>query len=231
MPCAGPSYPEVPVLDAPPNVAFWNGAASAKWVPPPCSGWRTDPAVLLVTVAGRFTNPGDVDGLLSRIGNVSALPAVRYWSVTDKKWEALFTRANGLRGPEANTPRADFSVAEFRSGSDLYFLSTDNRTQKELVTRLRIRNVGSEHVILEMTNVSPLRWLTFTVVPAGDLQTLYFLDKTSDGSWQFYTVTRVLSVPFLLSRLVTGPSYVNRAVAMYRHIAGIPTDREPPAAP
>jgi hypothetical protein len=26
-------------------------------------------------------------------------------------------------------------------------------------------------------------------------------------------------------------SYVNRAVAFYRFLAGIPTDREPPAAP
>jgi hypothetical protein len=25
-------------------------------------------------------------------------------------------------------------------------------------------------------------------------------------------------------------SYINRAVAYYRHIAGIPTDQEPPAA-
>ena len=69
----------------------------------------------------------------SRVGGISALPAVRYWSVTDKKWEALFTRATSLRGPDANTPRADFSAAEFHSGTDLYFLSTDNRMQKELV--------------------------------------------------------------------------------------------------
>jgi hypothetical protein len=26
-------------------------------------------------------------------------------------------------------------------------------------------------------------------------------------------------------------SYVNRMVAIYRHLAGTPTDREPPAAP
>jgi hypothetical protein len=218
-------------LDAPPNFESWNGAASAKWVPPACSGWHAAPAVLLVTLAGHFTNPGDVSAILSRVGNISALTAVRYWSVTDKEWEALFTRATGLRGPDANTPRADFSAAEFRGGTDLYFLSNDNRTQKDLVTRLRIRDLRPERIVLEMTNVSPLRWLAFTVVPPGDLQTLYFLDRQSDGSWRFYSATRVLNASFLLSRLVTGPSYVNRAVAMYRHIAGIPTEREPPAAP
>ena len=70
-----------------------------------------------------------------------------------------------------------------------------------------------------------------TLIPAGDLQTLYFLDRQTDGSWQFYNLTRVLNPSPLLTHLMTGPSYINRSVAMYRYIAGIQTDREPPAAP
>jgi hypothetical protein len=169
--------------------------------------------------------------MLDHIGAISVLPQIQYWSVTDKKWEMLFERASGLRGGNTNTPRADFSTAEFHSGTDLFFLSADNRTQKDTVTQIHVKDVGADRIILEMTNVKPLRWLAFTVVPAGDLQTLYFLDRESESAWRFYSVTRVLNASFLVSRLVTGPSYVNRAVAMYRHIAGIPTDREPPAAP
>ena len=122
-------------------------------------------------------------------------------------------------------------MSEFRSGAELYFLSADNRMQKDIVTRIRVKEAAADHIVLEMSNVSPLRFLTFTVVPPGDFETLYFLDRHPDGSWQFYSVTRVLNGSFLLSRLVTGPSYINRAVAMYRDFVGIPTDRNPPAMP
>ena len=232
LPCGVASYPALPALDAPPNAGLWTGAAlGGEWVPPACTGWQAGPTTFVVALAGHFTNAHDVGAMLAHIGMISALPEVRYWSVTDKKWDSLFTKATSLRGPDANTPRGDFSAAEFHSGSELYFLSADNRMQKDSVTRLRAKDVETQHAVLEMTNVAPLRWLAFTVVPAGDMQTLYFLDRQPDGSWQFYSVTRILNASFLLSRLVTGPSYVNRAVAMYRYIAGIPTDRDPPAAP
>jgi hypothetical protein len=232
LPCGGASYPLLPVLDAPPNVAFWNGADfGGTWNAPPCSGWQAASTNIVIALTGHFSNRGDAGAILTRIGMISTLPQVRYWSVTDKKWEALFARATALRGPDTNSPRGDFLVSEFLSGSELYFLSADNRMQTDIMTRIRVKDAADDHVVLEMSNVSPLRFLTFTVVPAGDFQTLYFLDRQPDGSWQFYSVTRVLNGSFLLSRLVTGPSYVNRAVAMYRDIVGIPTDRNPPAMP
>ncbi len=231
-PCGGDSYPAVPALDAAPNVGLWsNEAQIGAWVPPACTGWQPAPTTLIVALAGHFTNKSDVDAMLTHFGNISALPNVRYWSVTDKQWDALFTKATGLGGPNPNMPRSDFSAAEFQSGGELYFLAADNRMQKDMVTRLRVKDVEPERIVLEMTNVLPLRWFTFTLVPAGDMQTLYFLGRRSDGSWQFYSVTRVLNASSILAHLVTGPSYVNRAVAMYRYIASIPTDRDPPAAP
>lgn len=230
LPCEDASYPVLPALDGPPNIAFWNGADfGGTWIAPACSGWRAGSTNVVVALAGHFSNRGDSGVMLTRIGRISVLPEVRYWSVTDKKWEALFTRAIALRGPDANASRGDFAVSEFRSGSELFFLSADNRMQNDIVTRIRVKDAEADHVVLEMSNVSPLRFLTFTVVPTGDFQTLYFLDRLPDGSWQFYSVTRIINGSFLLSRLITGPSYVNRAVAMYRDIVGIPTDRNPPA--
>ena len=169
--------------------------------------------------------------MLTHIGRISALRGVRYWSVTDKQWNALFTQALALDRPNPSTLRGDFSSTAIRSGGDLYFLSTDNRLQKDVVNRLRAREVTADRIVLEMTNVSPLRWLGITMVPAGDMQSLYFLDRRVDGTWQFYSLTRVLNASSLLFHVVTGPSYVNRAVAMYRNIAGIQTDRDPPASP
>jgi hypothetical protein len=232
LPCGVPSYPALPALDAPPNAELWTGATLAKrWVPPACTGWQAEPTTFVVALAGHFTNRSDVGAMLVHIGTISALPEVRYWSVTDKRWNALFTRANSLSGPDSDKSRGDFSAAEFYSGSDLYFLSADNRMQKDMITRLRVKELGSERIVLEMTNISPLQWLTITLVPTGDMQTLYFLDHQLDGSCNFYSLTRILNASVLLPRLVTGPSYVNRAVAMYRYIAGIQTDRDPPAMP
>jgi hypothetical protein len=232
LPCGSPSYPAIPALDAPPNVAFWTGAnLSKEWVPNACSGWQTGATAFVVAVAGHFSSLNDVRAMLMHIGRISALPEVRYWSVTDKRWEALFGKAASLTGPGAAKPRSDFSAAEFQRGIELYFLSTDNRTLKDMVMRLRAKEIGPDRIVLETTNVSPMRWLAFTVVPAGDMQTLYFLDREPAGTWQFYSMTRVLNASLFLSRLVSGASYVNRAVAMYRHIAGIPTDRDPPAMP
>jgi hypothetical protein len=232
VPCEAGAFPGLPALDAPPVAEIWTGATLRdRWIPPACTGWQAAHATLMVALTGHFTNSRDLGAMLAHIGMISALHEVRYWSVTDKQWNALFTRAIGLSGPDSSTPRGDFSSAEFRKGSELYFLSSDNRLQKEIVTRLRVRDMGTESVVLEMTNVSPLRWFTFTMVPAGDMQTLYFLNRRADSSWQFYSLTRVLNGSFLLPHLVSNPSYVNRAVAMYRYIAGIPTDLAPPAMP
>ena len=232
LPCGVASYPALPALDAPPNAGLWTSATLGEnWIPPACTGWEAGPATFVVALAGQFTNTSDAPAMLAHIGMISHLPEVRYWSVTDKQWNALFTRAASLGGPDPNTRRGDFSAAEIHRGAELYFLSTDNRLQKDMVTRLRVKDAGPERIVLEMTNVSPLRWFGFTLVPAGSMQTLYFLDHQPDGLWQFYSLTRILNASVLLPRLVTGPSYVNRAVAMYRYIAGIQTDRDPPAMP
>jgi hypothetical protein len=232
LPCGVESYPAPPALDAPPNAALWTGAMLDEgWRPPACTGWRAAPTTLVVALAGHFSNRGDVDAMWARIGKISALREVRYWSVTDKQWDALFTQATSLDGPKPSAHRGDFSSTEIQGGGDLYFLSTDNRLQKDVVNRIRAKEAGAQRIVLEVTNVSPLRWLGWTMVPAGDMQTLYILERQADGSWQFYSLTRILNASSLLSRLVTGPSYVNRAVAMYRYIADISTDRDPPAMP
>lgn len=196
-----------------------------------CSGWMTGPTSLMVALAGHFTSGSDAGAMLARIGMISALRDVRYWSVTEKKWNSLFISATSVSSANPSAPRGDFATSEFHTGSDLYFLTSDNRLTKDMVMRLRTKDVGPRSIVLETTNITPVSWLAFTLVPAGDMQTLYFLERQPDGSWQFYSLTRVLNASSLLSHLVTGPSYVNRSVAMYRYIAGIPTDRDPPAAP
>jgi hypothetical protein len=72
-----------------------------------------------------------------------------------------------------------------------------------------------------------MRYLFVTVFRPREMQTVYFLDRESPGVWRFYSITRTGPKA---SSLAIGhdASSINRAVAFYRHLAGIPTDQEPP---
>jgi hypothetical protein len=62
-----------------------------------------------------------------------------------------------------------------------------------------------------------------------ELQAIYFLDRESSDIWRYYSIARTGKNA---NGLATGhdASTVNRAVAFFRYLAGIPTDQEPPAA-
>jgi hypothetical protein len=62
----------------------------------------------------------------------------------------------------------------------------------------------------------------------GGPHTLYFLKKQSPDVWDYYSTTRVLPDTFLAAG--HDESFINRAVALNRHIVGLPTDAEPPSA-
>jgi Family of unknown function (DUF6675) len=228
-PCDGVEpYPHFPALDAAPEVVLWTGAELGEpWQPPACTEWQTNSATKVVGLAGHFHGRRDVDTMLAQIGAVSSLRDVRYWSVTDNRWDALFVRVTALDGPDSRKPRGDFSAAEFRASRDLYFLGADNRSGEDTVWRLRLREAGERRVIVETTNVTPLRWLFLPLVAAGNIQTSYFLERETGDTWRLYSLTRVLYVLPLFDYLVPSASYINRAVAFYRHFAGIPPDRDP----
>jgi hypothetical protein len=58
------------------------------------------------------------------------------------------------------------------------------------------------------------------------IQVAYFLERRPPGGWNYYSLTR--TSPRFGGHVA---SYINRTLAAYRHIAGIPTDRDPPHAP
>jgi hypothetical protein len=47
----------------------------------------------MVTIVARFRFASGADGLLQRIGAISELTGVRYWSVTHKRWRTLIVDA------------------------------------------------------------------------------------------------------------------------------------------
>ena len=78
-------------------------------------------------------------------------------------------------------------------------------------------------------NVSTMRYFLIPILHPGDLQSMYFLDRESDSVWRYYSIVRTGKNA---NGLIAGneSSSVNRAVAFYRHLVGIPTAQEPPGA-
>ena len=94
---------------------------------------------MLVALAGSFRYDGEIDGLLARIGAISAKKGVRYWSTTEKNWQMLVTDAFALSGPEASLRRADFKPAELAQGPGLP-LRAERQPQRR---RLRLSRAGA----------------------------------------------------------------------------------------
>jgi len=113
---------------------------------------------------------------------------------------------------------------------DLYFAHDDNRTSGEVIYRLRVRELTPSRLVVATENISPVRKLMLTLVDPGGLQSIHYLDREAPGIWRYYGLARTAEDLTSLLGVPEG-SYVNRAVALYRHLIGIPTDRDPPLAP
>jgi hypothetical protein len=185
---------------------------------------------VVLALAGHFHQTSDEDTLLARIGAISLLPGIRYWSVVDKRWQQLFLRATALEGPDPDKPRGDFSAAEMRSGRDLYFLTVDNRSRRQTITRLQVNATEDGEITVETANITSLKRLFVTIADPGNFKTWYFLSRDSGESWRVYSLTRVQYASSFFGSLIPNATYINRAAALYRHLAGLQTDRDPPAA-
>lgn len=229
LPCGAAPWPGYAEPGQPPAVQAWRGKPARAWVPPACTGWAASDADMLVAVAGSFKHGGDIDELLLRIGAISAKSQVRYWSTTEKAWKPLVTEAFALSAPDPAQRRADFTAAQFAKGQSLYYAQSDNRSSGKTVYADRVVVLDRERLAAVSENVTPVKMTMITLFDAGDLQTAYFVERRAPGVWTFYSLTRTRMASSLIP---TGgdASYINRAVAFYRLVAGIPTDQEPPAA-
>lgn len=231
-PCAvRPPSPAYPAVDQLPNVSVWlEGDELSAWSPPPCTGWGDKPASLLLGIAARFHHAGDADALVARWAAISAFRSIEYWSAKRQRWRNLFDEAYALSGPDPASRRADFDPTELQAGRELFLLQDENGPIGEVVQRLTVRERASDGLVLEIENVSPGRLLMLSLIEAGDAQILIFLERHDAGSWNYYSLVRLSEVASVIDP-DRARSYVNRAVGLFRHIAGLPTDQEPPLAP
>jgi hypothetical protein len=231
-PCNQNPTPPYPPLDQPAIVKSWSGtnlALKRDWTPPACTGWFATGFSTMVSVSARFRYTAGAQGLLQRLGAISELTGVRYWSTTHRQWRTLIVDAYALSASQADQRRNDFAADEMKEGTVLYFEQTDNLSGKG-VYRMYIAKASEDRLVIEVDNVTTLRYLLVPVLHPGEIQSIYFLDRESDNVWRYYAMVRTgKSANRLIAR--NESSAVNRAAALYRHLVGLPTDQEPPAAP
>jgi hypothetical protein len=230
-PCAltAATYPSP---DSAPAIVIWPGKTlrQENWHPPGCTGWLADSrSRLIVTLSGSFHFDGPMSALLARVGTISALRSIQYWSATDKKWEPLSNDASALTGPDSKLRRPDFSASELVKGADLYYWEDDSRTG-EAVYRLRVSESASERFVISSDNITPIRKFLFTLFEPGALQTVLIIERVAPGIFGVFVLNRSGGGASVLTAGHES-SYVNRATALYRQLAGIKTDQEPPASP
>lgn len=230
-PCSLTAVPAFPPAGSPPRIATWNESElkQGQWQPAACTGWPAmSSSRLVVAVVGSVRLDGSIDRLLARIAAISKLRDIQYWSTTDKSWRPLAYDASALTGPDAKDRRADFSVAELNKGAQLYYWENDSRSG-EIVYRLQVRERTTERAVIASENATAVRRFLMTLFPPGTLQSVVFVQRLSVHNWGIYILSRIGNEASLLAEGHEA-SYINRAVALYRQIAGIRTNAEPPAA-
>jgi hypothetical protein len=229
-PCESATVPPYPDLANSPAVKYWGHTESGSdWIPPACTEWTDAGFTTLVATAARFHHDSGIEELLRRVGAISSHVGIRYWSTTHKRWRTLITDAHALSGASGDLRRADFTPGEMTEGKILYFQQEDNLSGKAIY-RMRIRSVSPDRLVVDTENIGDVRYLWMPIFHPGELQSITFLDRESQDVWRYYSIMRTGKNA---SPLAAGyeASSINRAVAFYRYLAGIPTDKEPPASP
>ena len=229
-PCGSATFPPYPDIQKSPAVKVWDSAGLGRdWTPPVCTGWTYSGFTTMVVITARFRNTSGIEGLLRRVGAISQRSGIRYWSTTHKRWQTLIVKAYALSEAFDDQRRKDFSPEEMPEGAILYFQLEDNLSGKAIY-RMRIRSASPGRLVFDTENISTMRYFLIPLFRPGDMQSIYFFDRESQDVWRYYAIARTSKIASLLT-LGNNASYINRAVAFYRFLTGIPTDKEPPASP
>jgi len=153
---------------------------------------------------------------------------MRYWSTTHQQWQTLIIDAHARTGSETGHRRQDFMPDEMKAGTTLYFEQVDNLSGKAIY-RMHIAESSAERLVFDVENVNTIRYFLLPILRPGGMQSIYFLDRESESVWRYYSIMRTERGA---NRRIAGneSSSINRAVAFYRHMVGIPTGQEPPVA-
>jgi hypothetical protein len=216
-----PAYSPHP---AAPNMLEWT---NLQWSPPACLEWPAGAFRFVVAFAGELDAAGS-DDVLARLGAISTTRGLQYWSVTEQAWRVLVEDASALSRPDPAATRPDFSLAEMKAGSPLYFREKDNRSSRPVTYAMHMLEATPERVLVVTTNVDPIKSFAITFFPPGTLRTAYLAQRRPSGRWAFYLLSAASEEASTLVALAK-ESYVNRARAAYGHMSRIGPQEQPRA--
>ena len=211
------------------TVEIWFGVDLRGWAPPPCTGWAARPFTVLIEATGETALTGGPYAILARLARISDLTTIRYWSTTRDRWRDLITESTALIGPDPAHRRTDFDEAELIA-SAVFFLQEENTPLGAVTYRMSTRIVDKQTVVVKIDNALPARAALFTSVPSGHHEFLHTFKRHDNGTWSLYSLMRSGSGP-RLGASAGRKSYGNRAVALFRYLAGERTDGAPPLFP
>jgi hypothetical protein len=234
-PCAGAPVPDYPAIGDPPNIRVWRDAQIQGWRNPACLEFAPLEANTVVATAGRFRVAGGIEELAGRVGAISNHTSIRYFSVRDEEWQPLFRQAYAIDDLVSTAPasarRGDFAAADVQTGRTMRFWQEENSLLSPVTYRLTIRERTENRLVYTIVNETAGKAMFLRAIEPGEFRQLYVLERDeSEGNvWRYYSLAeaRTKMGPFNLS----SRSYINRAGAYFRYIAGLPTDMEPPPAP
>jgi hypothetical protein len=183
---------------------------------------------MLVATAGRFRYADGADGLRQRLAAVSKMSGMIYWSTTSQRWQPFILDAFAVSDAAGQKRRPDFAPEDLAEGRTFYLQQQDELFGKGTY-RVQIRASTPERLVFATENTTTMKYLIVPVFQPGEMQSITFLDRESQDVWRYYSLVRAggNTGPLLSGHKA---SFMNRAVALYRFLAGIPMDQEPPAA-
>lgn len=226
VPCSGAPVAYAAPGPAPDVRVYYGDDLGANWMPAACAGWEPSNVAILMVTAGSFRSSGTVGDIAARLGAISQYHSILYWSHTRQNWRPLMPESYALSGPDPKLKRADFTMEEMLSGAPLHFYQT---AAGKFSYRLQVREYDANRLVVAMENTTGFQMLFLPVFKPGDARLLYFIERGEGDVWNFYQLTALkgLFAPFMRSG---EPSFINRAAAIFRYAAGMPTDADPPLA-
>ena len=227
VPCGGdqPSYPGASER-ASIRVHF-SDELGAQWSPAACAGWAPANVSFLIVTAARFRHEGGVEEIAGRLGAISRYREMPYWSHTRKVWRPLMLEAFALANTDVNSKRPDFAPAEMLDGQPHYFWQS---ASGKFAYRVQVREHSATRMVVEMENITGFAMLLLPAFRPGDARMLYFIEHEAGDVWRYYALISIAG-PFTSFVRTGEESFINRAGAIFRYLAGIPAKQEPPYAP
>jgi len=96
--------------------------------------------------------------------------------------------------PPPRSPAVIFSPDELKAGTVVFFEQLDNLAGKAIY-RMHISEASENRIVVDVENVTTMKYLMLTLFHPGDLQTVYFLDRDAPDVWRYYSVVRTGRTP------------------------------------